>query len=360
MRILFVGDWEADIHEEPAYRALKTLGHEVRPFKWHSYFHAKHKPAERLSPDIISRKIQNKFLFGNRLRQLNRDFIAAAVAFRPEMVFVYRGTHVKKATLTGIKRELPSAVLVGYNNDDPFSRRQPGLLWRHFLASVPFYDLMLAYRQHNVADFLRIGAKRVEVLRSWFVPERNRLVALSPEDEARFGCDVAFIGHYEPDNRIECLEEIAKAGVALQLYGPDYPPKPVSDVLAHLWPVNPVRGEDYNKAVCATKIALCFLSKLNRDTYTRRCFEIPAAGTLLLSEYSDDLASLFEEGVEADFFRDKDELVRKIRHYLADGHARRSVAERGRARVIADGHDVESRMRQVVDWVEEIRNAAGG
>ena len=47
-----------------------------------------------------------------------------------------------------------------------------------------------------------------------------------------------------------------------------------------------------------------FFSRLNRDTYTRRCFEIPAAGTLMLCDYSDHAATLFAPGREADFFRD--------------------------------------------------------
>jgi spore maturation protein CgeB len=222
---------------------------------------------------------------------------------------------------------------------------------------LPKYDLVLAYRHHNMTDFLKAGAKQVRLLRSWFVPERNHPVVLSPEDQARYGCDVVFVGHYELDQRVEYLEEVVKQGLSLKLYGPGYDWDPViarSPWLKHLRPVRLVWGEDYNRALCGAKVALCFFSKLNRDTYTRRCFEIPATGTLMLAEYSDDAASLYREEQEADFFRSKEEMVAKVQRYVKDQSRREVVALAGHRRVFADGHDVVSRMRDVLRWVEEL------
>lgn len=124
-----------------------------------------------------------------------------------------------------------------------------------------------------------------------------------------------------------------------------------SVILKHLAPVHLVWNEDYNKALCGAKIALCFFSKLNRDTYTRRCFEIPAAGTLLLSEYSDDLASLYQAGEEADMFKTKQEMIQKINLYLDNDDLRSRVAANGNQRAIIDGHDIVSRMAKVLDFV---------
>jgi spore maturation protein CgeB len=116
-----------------------------------------------------------------------------------------------------------------------------------------------------------------------------------------------------------------------------------------------VWGEDYNKALCGAKVALCFFSKLNHDTYTRRCFEIPATNTVLLSEYSDELATLYQAGVEADFFKTKEELMQKIHRYVDNEPLRISVGQAGYHRVVADGHDVVSRMQQVLEWAEQVK-----
>ncbi len=359
MRILIAGDWHSELHEEVVQQALRDLGHEVQAFKWCGYFS---RPRGVLGWFAhLVRRAQNKYLVGPAIRCLNRDLIATAMHFKPEMLFVYRGTHVTRDTLRVIKEAMPDCVLTGYNNDDPFSPAYPPYLWRHFLAAVSVYDLMLAYRQANLVEYSNVEARRVELLRSWFVPERNHPVELSAAEKKSFEADVVFVGHYEDDQRLECLEEIVRQGVRLRLFGPGYDWDPVirkSAVLNGLVPVRLVWGEDYNRALCGAKIALCFLSKLNRDTYTRRCFEIPATGTLMLSEYSDDLSSLYKAGMEADFFRNRDEMMEKIRYYLANDEVRKRVAFAGHQRVIEAGHDVVSRMRQLITWVEGMKGVA--
>lgn len=356
MRILIAGDWHSELHEEVVQQALRALGHEVQAFKWCRYFSRPQGALGWFSQ--FFRRAQNKYLAGPLIRRINRDLIATAMHFKPEMLFVYRGTHIMQETLRAIKKSSPNCVFVGYNNDDPFSPVYPHYVWRHFLRAIPVYDLMLAYRHANLAEYVQAGARRVDLLRSWFVPERNHPVELPPAEKHLFEADVVFVGHYEDDQRLECLEEIARQGIRLRLFGPGYDWDPVirkSPVLNGLAPVRLVWGEDYNRALCGAKIALCFLSKLNRDTYTRRCFEIPAAGTLMLSEYSDDLAGLFREGVEADFFRSKDEMMGKIKYYLAEHEVRERVASAGQRRVLDDGHDVAARMRQLLRWVNDMK-----
>lgn len=352
MKFLVAGDWHSNVHEQPVYNALEVLGQQVGRFAWHDYFLVGKNESGLV---WLWRKFENKYLVGPSFVALNRALVDVVQRSRPDVLFVYRGTHITANTLREIRRISPATLLVGYNNDDPFSPRQPRWAWRHFFSALGEYDLMLAYRQHNLDDFLRSGARRVELLRSWFVPEVNHPVTLSPEDRARFECDVVFVGHYEKDGRILYLDEIAKQGFNLRIFGPDYPNKLPAKHLQHLMPIKPVRGEDYNRALCGAKVALCFMSKLNRDTYTRRCFEIPATRTMMLSEYTHDLSSLFREGIEADFFRSPAELISKLRLYLQDDKLRTTVADAGYRRVCADEHDVVSRMRQMLNWVQEIR-----
>jgi spore maturation protein CgeB len=75
---------------------------------------------------------------------------------------------------------------------------------------------------------------------------------------------------------------------------------------------------------------------------------------MLLAERSDDLEGLFKPG-EADFFGSAEELVSKLDRYLMDDKLRERIARAGTRRVLADGHDVVSRMRDVMAWVAELQ-----
>lgn len=354
MKILIAGDWHSELHEEAVYQALLQLGHKPLRFAWHEYF----RPQGSLSKlGLPLLKAQNKYMFGPVVDCLNRDIISRIEKEQPELVFVYRGSHIYPETLHRMREVAPQAILVGYNNDDPFSPLYPKWKWRHFLAGVPEYDLVLAYRVHNIEEFKAVGAKRVELLRSWFIPERNYPIELSEDERKRFECDVVFIGHYEDDGRLACLEEIARRGWRLRIFGPGYEWNPIlrrSDLLHEYMPVNLVWGRDYNRALCGARVALCFFSKLNRDTYTRRCFEIPSSGTVLMSEYSDDLAGMFEPDEEAIYFRDTQELLMKLNSLLVDDLKIKKIAAAGVRRVWSDRHDVISRMRDMVAWVDNI------
>jgi hypothetical protein len=354
VKIVLAGDWHSNVHERPMAEALTRLGHTVARFAWHEYLSpTAAATGPRSFASGILRKAQNKYLLGPVIRRVNRELVELVERERPDLLFIYRGTHVTAATLRRIRAASPETFLVGYNNDDPFADGQPRWPWRHFVAAIPEYDRVLAYRRRNITDLIRAGARSTGLLLPWFVESIHRPLSLTSDERKVYGCDVVFVGHFESDGRLACLERLAESGIHLKIYGPgrgfrgnDWnTPLQRSASLRHLAPTAMVWGADYARALCGAKIALCFMSKRNRDTYTRRCFEIPATRTLLMSEYSEDLAGFFREGLEADFFRSADELVTKVQMYLADADRRLRVAAGGYARAFADGHDIDARMR---------------
>jgi len=343
MKILVVGDGHSTIHEVAVVDALKKLGHQVEPFYWKTYF-GSINPLMRLWL-----RLQNKFLIGPTIARLNRDLVKRAVELAPELIFIYRGTHITPRTLVRLKKVLPDSNIFGYNNDDPFAAGHPLWLWLHFMSCVPAYDLMFAYRKHNLAEYMNIGAKKVDLLMPWFLPEKDIPQKSGEFFEKKY--DVAFVGHYENDERIGYLKKIAEANFTFGLFGPDWDRAPEYNWLKKYQPVLPVRGDRYRETLISAKIALCFLSSLNRDTYTRRCFEIPAMGVFMLCQYSDDLAQLFEDGVDAVFFHSQDDMMQKIAYYTFQDELREKIAASGRARVVRDRHDIVSRMENVLSQI---------
>jgi len=349
MRFLVAGDWHSDLHESELCKSLQRLGHEAIQFKWFHYFRFDQEKSR--SASSLLKRIQNKYIIGPLVKRVNIDFIAAVLNCCPDVIFVYRGTHLMAETLEKVRDLIPYCRIIGYNNDDPFSPTQLGYLWRHFKSCIPMYDLVLAYRSVNIAEYQRAGARKVQLMRSWYVPDRNYPIQLTELDRKLYECDVVFIGHYETDHRLECLEYIAQMGYKIRLFGPKkYWENPLkkSKILCRFSNIRMVWGPEYNKALCGSKIALCFLSKLNRDAYTRRCFEIPATRTMMLSEYSDELNSMYEKGVEVDFFDNKIQLIDRVKYYINNPVERNNVATSGFLKVKTAGHDIDSRVHRMI------------
>ena len=345
MKILVVGDGHSPIHEVAVTYAFQKLGHQVETFYWQTYFN---------SDNLLFRywqRVQNKFIIGPTLNKLNADLVNAAVQFHPNLVFIYRGTHITPRAITKIKQKLPDCVVYGYNNDDPFGNGHPPWLWRNFLDSVPKYDLVFAYRKCNIAEYAALGAKRVELLMPWFIPRKDKPIIQKHFNAIKY--EVVFVGHYEGDDRINYLKKVAESSFVSGLFGPNWGRAPKFDWLNKYQPILPLRSDLYRETICSANIALSFLSKLNRDTYTRRCFEIPAMGIFMLCQYSDDLACLFEDGVDAVFFHNPDDMIDKIASYTQNNELREQIATSGMNRVIRDRHDIFSRMDYVLSFLEE-------
>src|SRR5690606_22474188 len=118
------------------------------------------------------------------------------------------------------------------------------------------------------------------------------------------------------DGREIFVEKMIKSGIEFKILG-----NWDEIAMKSKWPKRffdkPVYGDAYRKTLASAKIGLCFLSTHNRDGYTRRCFEIPAIGTLLLSQSTPELKELFIEDEEAVFFTDPEEMIYKIQKLLA-------------------------------------------
>jgi spore maturation protein CgeB len=203
------------------------------------------------------------------------------------------------------------------------------------------------YRKVNIGEYRAAGGRHIELLMPYYTPEVHRPIVLTPDEQARYACDLVFVGHYENDGRMEYLRALVKAGLQVRLFGGKYwDAKVLGELAGYFGAISPVLDKEYAKALIGAKLCLAFLSKLNRDTYTRRSFEIPACGGVMLSERTDDLMQLYKEGEEVAFFSSPQELVETAMSLLAHRERRTQIARAGHARCVNDGHDVLSRMRQ--------------
>jgi spore maturation protein CgeB len=341
MKILVAGDFRWEIYEDALVNGFRFWEADVHCFKWGQYFEGGGRASE------IARRLQNKFLAGPIIRKINDEFLDSCRKIEPDMVFIYRGTHIYPETLGLIKKR--GALVFGYHNDDPFSKNHPKYSLRHYLRSLPFYDQIFAYRQKNIFDYQKKGINGAKLLLPYYIKEKN--YPLSKIAKEKYISDVTFVGHFENDGRDEFFMRLLEENINFRIWGP----RKVWSKSKHFEVFEERTGkiyglvEDYNLALNSAKICLSFLSKINNDTYTRRSFEIPASKTFMLSEYSDDLNEIFREGIEAEYFRDQEEMLDKVKYYLLNDYKREKIAQEGYRRLLKKGHEIKDRAKEILD-----------
>ena len=344
--IIIVGDWLYPQYEAAFSASLKDLGYEVEPIVSTKYTKGIFRKILTLIP------IPTKSMV-----QLNKEVKSNVYTKRPCAVIFWKCTHIFPSTIKYI--EQIKIKTISYNNDDPF-RHRFGIYskwydffhWYWYNKTLKYFSYNFFYRLKNVEEAEKYyGASHANILMPYYQPMRNKPIKLNESDKKKYNCDIAFIGHYEADLRVDCLEALVNAGYKVKLFGSNrtWTRKVLgNDLYDYFYPIQFVNGDDYNKALNGAKVCLAFLSKLNRDTYTRRSFEIPASGRLMLSERTDDLLNLFKEDEEACFFSNKKELIRKVKFLLDNPKIREKIARKGRERVMNDKHDVKSRVAQFI------------
>ncbi|MFZ2978402.1 MAG: hypothetical protein WA057_01885, partial [Candidatus Magasanikiibacteriota bacterium] len=160
MKIIVIGDFYFEIYEKAIFNALLLLGYDTYKFSLHEYF--KDLQYKKLANNIFKSlyyKFQYRFAVGPVVNKINNDLLKFVNQIKPDLVFVYRGTHLYPDTIKAIKES--GVVVFAYNNDDPFSKKYPWYFWRNFIKAIPLYDHIFAYREKNIIDYKKLGCNNV-------------------------------------------------------------------------------------------------------------------------------------------------------------------------------------------------------
>ena len=340
MKILLVGNFFYSIYS-PAFEAgFKKLGHEVKCIKTNEYSYK-----NKIFCAFLNR-IQSRFHVGLPLKKLNEDILKVANEYHPDFIFLYRCCSVWGKTVRDLKEK--GFFVFTYNNDDPFSGIPSKHYYRHFLKTTTYADCNFVYRKKNIVDYSKFGINNAKVLLPYYLESENYHIAC--EDDI----PIAFVGHFENDGRDKMLLSLKNNNLPVKVFS-DKSQWRKSAVFNELEDIiyPSAHGKDYNLLLNRIQIALVFLSKINNDTYTRRCFEIPATATLMLSEYTDDMNELYPEDKCACYFRNSEELVDKCKFLLSNPQLINKIANDGHERLIEIGGSEYDRCKQIITEYKE-------
>lgn len=343
MNILVVGSFCYDIYAPAFYNAWKQQGHDVHFVDCNSY---KNKGFFSHFRD----KVQAKFHIGVPLIKLNKVILKEVEDFKPDFVFFYYCLDVFTSTYRKLKES--GVCFFTYMNDDPFSRILLKPWCRRFHRSLPLADWNFVYRFKNIDDYKGIGVNNVSVLMPYFMHEDN-----FPMDIER-NIPIAFMGHWENDGRDEYVRALLDAKVPLTIYG-DEATWSMSPLYARLKEehilVPRKGGKEYNQTINQLLVDIVFLSKMNHDTYTRRCFEIPVTKTCMLCEYTDDMNRLFPENECAVYFRSPSDFAEKAKWLLEHPKECRRIGENSFLRLKEIGGSEIDRSKEIINKYLELK-----
>ena len=262
------------------------------------------------------------------------------------MIWVDKGLSITSATLKKVKELSPNTQLIHYSPDDMLN---PDNQTIDYLSNIPIYDYHVTTKSYNVSELKELGAKNVVFVNNAFEPTVHRKIGLTPEEYTYFQSKVGFIGFFEQD-RFEKMLFLANNGIKVKVWGETWKHLVGKYDNLEIIPIN-YWGEEYVKVLNGTTINLCFLRKVNRDAQTTRSVEIPACGGFMLAERTEEHLKLFKEGIEADFFFDEQELLKKVVYYLKNTERVNEIRENGYNRCLQH-YSNDEMIKKVLEYIK--------
>jgi spore maturation protein CgeB len=311
--------------------ALRRAGHDVTVHAYDANATLGDKLRTKLVHELPSR-LGSKAGELARQRMLTARAVAAVTASRAEVIVTVKGDVLGTDYWEAVDASGARQLLWLY---DELARMD---LDEDVLTSRPS---IVSYSPHDVAALHGRGLRVGHLLDAF---DHTVPFTPAPSDE------VVFIGARYPD-RTRLLEALHERGVPVRAYGRDWSRHPVDR--ARTWQVArpdvpSARGVDRPTAYGLTAGAVAALnSHTDQDGFTMRTFELPGTGSLQLIDRP-DVEALYEPGREVLVFSDVEELAELCRRARTDRGWARAIAERGRARTLAE-HTFDHRVPLLED-----------
>jgi len=338
LKILCVGPQWRGSNAAALFKALSRLGHVVDVVDENYYIN--------LSNRFLFTKIIDKLFFFRHTVEFNRAIEESFALLKPDLVLVYKGAFVLPENL---KRIQSHCTVVNVYPDVSF--RTHG---KYLPQSLPLYDWIFTTKTFGIEDLKHeLGITKSSFVPHGFDPEIHRPLTINDTFQNELSCDVSFIGTHSLKKE-QYLSTLVAAipTIKLMVWGNGWE-RAVAVNLKPSIQYKPIVGDLYALAIKASKLNLGILSESvggasSGDLITSRTFHIPASGGFMLHERTPESILYYIEGEECAFFDGIEELIEKVRYYLAHDSERLAIAAKGTQRAI-DEHSIDERAKSMIE-----------
>lgn len=318
--------------------ALREMGHKVTVFRSESF-------ARGMEFGETFRFKESRVRYNNGLSaMLSHGVELMAREVRPDLVLALAQAPLMEETCRFLdRRGIPTA----------FWFVEDCRVLTYWRETAPWYSFFFGIQQGTFPDQLaRIGVSRYGYLPTCAAPEVHTPLELSPEELEEFGSPLSFVGagYYNRQQFFRGLTDYR-----FRIWGSGWPDN--SPLAPHIQR----NGARIDTETC---VRIFSASAVNLNLHSSTChegvapdgdfvnprtFEIGACGAFQLVDRRGLMDGLFGPD-ELETFGSMGELREKIDFYLGNEEARRHMAARGRARVLAE-HSYRARMTELLATV---------
>jgi hypothetical protein len=268
--------------------------------------------------------------------EAEKILLAQIEDFQPDLVLNQDVFHVDTSLMRRIKA-IGNPILMGQVGIEP-SRGEDWTV----------YDLMISQLPATVKSLRALGV-RAEVCHLAFEPAILDVLPVRPATDI----DVSFVGTVSLDHRqrIALLEAVA-ARYDLKLWGNRPQALPASSLL-HRCFQGEIWGADMYQVLRRSRITLnSHIDMAGREAGNMRLFEATGVGAFLLTDFKDNLDTLFDPDREVAVWRSVDDCIAGIGRYIGDDAARTKIAQAGHAKTMAQ-HTYRHRATEILGFAAE-------
>ena len=254
--------------------------------------------------------------------------------YNPEvMILNSGGMSLRPETAWRLRNQ--GVTLVGISLSDPDVFAAQGSQYARL------YDLFYTNARRALKDYEAIGVQ-ARLLPFAASADFHRPL---PEVDKKY--DVIIVGHPRAD-RLEVVRELDKH-FKVGVYGKGW------KRLGILPRGSQVNGEAHVRALNSGKVYLSFSATVAGFVNVKvGLFEAVACGTPVFTEVFDEMEDYFTYGKEVVGYNDLDDLVTKLKAYLAEPHRLGLIAQNARTRLLRE-HTWEARWRSVLNDIATTR-----
>jgi spore maturation protein CgeB len=310
-------------------RALAQLGHEITFFEPDAYNRQQHRDIE--DPEWARIVVYN----ADDRDEVNRHLAASA---RLDVVVKASGVGVLDDYLEAHAAAMPASLCkVFWDVDAPATlERLASNPNDPFPKALPQFDLVLTYGggRRVMDEYRTVGARECVAIYNAFDPDVHFPVA----PDARFLCDLSFLGNRLPDREARVEEFFLKPACVASaqrflLGGSGWSDKPLPSNVSYL---GHVYTADHNAFNCSARMVL----NISRDSMARygfspatRVFEAAGAAACLITDAWEGIEAFLQPGEEVLVAHAAADVARMVQELNAE--RAHSIGEAARKRVLA-------------------------